>query len=157
VRVYCNYLHVLYVHFANGILHSWNESTFKFSVRASTGNNGMYFNIYKIGLNLKFKCTSTWHMQHVVGKTDVILSIIIFIYFTTLREVGRLKMVSPYTRLCCSSTLVQGMWLEIGQCVFLLRIFRLAAHKHKTSYDFLFHDLGHCLLTQRHCIRWTME
>jgi hypothetical protein len=74
----------------------------------------MYFIIYKIGLNLKFKYSFTLHMQHVVHKTDVILSLIITIYFTTLRTVGRLKVVSPYADLCCTSRHVQGMWLETG-------------------------------------------
>jgi len=74
----------------------------------------MYFVIYKIGLNLKFKCSSTLYMQHAVRKTDVILSLIITVYFTTLRKVGRLKMVFPYTDLCCTSRHVQGMWFETG-------------------------------------------
>jgi hypothetical protein len=46
-------------------------------------NNGKYFVIYKIGLNFKFKRSFTLHMQHTVRKTDVILSLIITIYFTT--------------------------------------------------------------------------
>ena len=71
------------MHFAYGILHSRNETTFKLSVKASTVNNGMYIIIYKIGLNLKFKRSFTLHMQHAVRKTDVILSLIITVYFTT--------------------------------------------------------------------------
>jgi len=109
----------------------------------------MYFIIHKIGLNFKFKCIFTLHMQHALRKTDVILSLIINIYFTTLRTVGPLKMVSPYTVLCSTSRHVQGMWLENG--------FSDSLHTHKTPYDFLLHDLGHCLLIQRRYIRWAME
>jgi hypothetical protein len=86
----------------------------KLSVRAITVNNGTYFIIYEIGLNLKFKCSFTLHVQFAVGKTDIILSLIITMYFTTLRTVGRLKMVSPYAGLCGTSRHVQGMWLETG-------------------------------------------
>jgi len=145
-----------FMHFAYGILHSWNETTFKLSVRARTVNNGMYFIICKIGLNLKFKCSFTLHTQHAVCKRDIFLCLIITILFhdvansRTFKDGLSLYRFMLYLEICSGNE----AWNRLVRLP--LNGFSDSLHTHKTPYDFLLLDLGHCLLIQRRYIRWTM-